>query len=151
LRTADCGLNGRPSGLGGQSTVQKDGGMPGAHQKDEEAEAFRQRTRGLVLRVVRLVEALPRSAAARLIGGQLLRSGTSIGANCRAACRARTRAEFMAKMGIVEEEADETVYWIELLVDAGLVAPSRVADLMDEANQVVTMVVSPIKTARGNR
>ena len=85
------------------------------------------------------------------MGGQLLRSGTSIGANYRAACRARTRAEFVAKMGIVEEEADETVYWIEMLVGAGLVAEERVADLKDEANQILAMVVSSIKTARRNR
>jgi len=70
------------------------------------------------LRIVRLVESLPKTRTADVIGRQLLRCGTSVGANYRAACRARSRADFAAKMGIVEEEADETVYWIELLVDS---------------------------------
>ena len=73
-------------------------------------EEFKQRTRAFGLRVIRLVEALPKTATSRVIGGQLLKSGTAIGANYRAACRARSRAEFVAKMGVVEEEADETVY-----------------------------------------
>ena len=114
-------------------------------------EAVKQRTRALGLRIIRLVDALPKTAAGKVIGTQLLRSGTAIGANYRAACRARSRAEFVAKMGIVEEEADEAVYWVELLVAAGLVPEKRVAGLLDEANQIVAIVVSSIKTARRKR
>ncbi len=119
--------------------------------RGDEAEAFRKRTQELGLRIVRMVGALPQTQAGRVMGGQLLRSGTSIGANYRAACRARTRAEFVAKMGIVEEEADETVYWIEMLEGAGIVQEEQVADLKGETNQILAMVVSSIKTARKNR
>jgi len=102
------------------------------------------------LRIVRLVESLPKTRTADVIGRQLLRCGTSVGANYRAACRARSRADFAAKMGIVEEEADETVYWIELLVDCGLLKQSRVDELMAETNEIIAMVVSSIRTARAN-
>lgn len=90
------------------------------------AEEFKTRTKEFALRIVRLVEALPRNRACDIIGKQLLRSGTSAGANYRAACRARSQADFIAKMGIVEEESDESVYWIELLVESGHVKPSLV-------------------------
>lgn len=86
-----------------------------------------------------------------MLGGQLLRCGTSVGANYRAACRAKSTADFIAKLGIVEEEADESIYWIELLVEAGLLKQSRVADLLDEANQILSIVVSSINTARGGK
>ena len=115
------------------------------------AEEIKRRTRGFAVRVVRLVEALPRTRSADVIGKQLLRCGTSVGANYRASCRARSQADFIAKMGIVEEEADETIYWIELLVDAGLIKRARVAGLLNEANQIVALVVSSIKTARSNK
>ena len=109
---------------------------------------LKDRTKAFALRVVRLVEALPRSRAADVIGKQLLRSATSVGANYRAAKRARSRAEFVAKMGVVEEEADECVYWLELLTGANLLKPERVADLMAEANELVAITVASIKTAR---
>ena len=109
---------------------------------------LKDRTKAFALRVVRLVEALPRGRAADVIGKQLLRSATSVGANYRAAKRARSRAEFVAKMGVVEEEADECVYWLELLTGASLVKPGRVADLTDEANELVAITVASIKTAR---
>jgi four helix bundle protein len=86
-----------------------------------------------------------------MIRNQLLRCGSSVGANYRAACRARSKADFVSKMGIVEEETDETVYWMELLVDADVVKRSRVADLLDEANQILSIVISSIKTAKGLR
>src|SRR5215213_2548409 len=101
------------------------------------AEEIKKRTRVFAIRVVRLVEALPRTRSADVIGKQLLRCGTSVGANYRASCRARSQADFIAKMGIVEEEADETIYWIELLIDAGLIKREHVAGLLDEANQIV--------------
>ena len=115
------------------------------------ADEVKRRTRDFAIRVVRLVESLPKTRSADVIGKQLLRSGTSVGANYRASCRARSQADFIAKMGIVEEEADETIYWIELLIDAGLMKRERVAGLLDEANQIVALVVSSIKTARSNK
>jgi four helix bundle protein len=78
----------------------------------------------------------------------MIRCGTSVGANYRAACRAKSRPDFIAKMGIVEEEADESSYWIELLIDAGIVKGDRVADLLQETDEIVSIVVSSIKTAR---
>ena len=78
----------------------------------------------------------------------MVRCGTSVGANYRAACRAKSRPDFVAKMGIVEEECDESIYWIELLIDAGIVKRERVADLLQESDEIVSIVVSSIKTAR---
>ncbi len=115
------------------------------------ADEVKRRARDFAIRVVRLVEALPKTRSADIIGKQLLRSGTSVGANYRASCRARSQADFIAKMGIVEEEADEKIYWIELLVDSGLMKRARVAGLLYEADQIVALVVSSIKTARSNK
>lgn len=98
-----------------------------------------------------MVESLPRGRASVAIGNQLLRSGTSVGANYRAACRARSVAEFCAKLGVVEEEADESIYWIELATDAGLVSRQRVSELLKEANAIVAMVVASIGTARNRK
>ena len=105
-------------------------------------------TKEFALRVVRLVAELPESCNARVIGTQLLRAGTSVGANYRAACRARSRREFIAKMGIVEEEADESEFWLELVADSGLLEASRVVPLENEARRIVAMTVSSIRTAR---
>ena len=118
---------------------------------DSGADQLRRRTKQFALPVIRMVESLPRGRAADTIGGQLIRSGTSVGSNYRAACRARSPAEFCAKLGIVEEEADESVFWMELLVEAGLIKQSRLADLLQEANEIVAMVVASIKTARARR
>src|ERR1700759_3506457 len=104
------------------------------------ADEMKLRTKAFALRVIHLVESLPPSRTADVIGKQLIRCGTSVGANYRASCRAKSAADFIAKMGIVEEEADESIYWVELLVESGLVKKSRVADLMDEANQLVAIV-----------
>ena len=112
---------------------------------------MKQRTRAFALRVIRLVEALPASRTADVVGRQLLRCGTSVGANYRASCRAKSPADFIAKMGIVEEEADETIYWIEMLIESGLINKERVAGLLDEADQIVAIVVSSIKTARNHK
>lgn len=94
------------------------------------------------------MEALPHGKTADVIGKQLLRCGTSVGANYRAACCAKSNADFVAKMGIVHEEADESLYWMELLIEGNLVPESRIADLMDEGKQIVAMTVSSIKTAK---
>jgi four helix bundle protein len=95
-----------------------------------------------------LVDSLPSTRACDVIGRQLLRSATSVGANDRAACRGRSTAEFCAKLGIVEEEADESVYWMELLMESGAVMLERLQDLHAEANEIVAMVVASIRTAR---
>ncbi len=82
------------------------------------------------------------------MANQVARSGTSVGANYRAACRARSKAEFIAKLGIVEEEADETLFWLELIEDSGLLPPAKLADLKTEANELVAITVASIRTAR---
>ncbi|MCX5885830.1 MAG: four helix bundle protein [Proteobacteria bacterium] len=113
--------------------------------------SLRERTKSFALRIINLVEALPKGRIAEVIGRQLLRSGTSVGANYRAACRAKSPADFIAKMGIVEEETDETVYWLELLVKSGLIQERDIRDLIDEANQLLAITVSSIKTAKRNK
>src|SRR5579862_8215443 len=97
---------------------------------------LKQRTKTFALRIMKLVEALPKKPAGWAIGKQLIRSGTSVGANYRAACRSRSRAEFIAKIGVVEEEADESAYWMELITEAALLKAVLVAPLRDEAEQI---------------
>lgn len=109
------------------------------------------RTKGFALRIIKFTETLPRNRITEVIGKQLLRCATSVGANYRAACRAKSKADFIAKMGIVEEEADETIYWMELLVESNLVNKEQIADLVDEANQIVAIIVSSINTAKRNK
>src|SRR5204863_7584876 len=109
---------------------------------------FVERTKKFALAVVALVEDLPAGRTADVIGKQLLQAGTSVGANYRAACRARSRKEFIAKMGIVEEEADEAQFWLELIVERGMLDESRVGPLRSEAAQVVAIAVASIRTAR---
>ena len=97
-----------------------------------------------------MVEALPRTRTSDVIGKQVLRSGTSVGANYRAACRAKSSADFISKMGTVEEECDESGFWMELLVESGQVKPSRLANLMREADELLSITVASCKTARRN-
>ena len=111
-------------------------------------ELFKKRTKQLALRVIRLVEALPKSKTADIIGKQVLRSAMSIGANYRAACRGKSRADMIHKLSIVEEEADETLYWLELLVESDIFPEARLSPLMNETNEIVAMTVSSIKTLR---
>jgi len=112
---------------------------------------LKNRTKQLALRVIRLVESLPRTSTCKVIGNQLLRSGTSVGANYRAACRAKSTADFVAKLAIVEEEADESIYWIELLVESDQVKLKLVESLLGEFDEIVAIVVSAIKTSKENR
>jgi four helix bundle protein len=100
------------------------------HQR---AEALKDRTRQFALRIIRVIRSLPSGAEGRIIGHQLLRSGMSVAANYRAVCRARSRPEFLAKLSIVIEEADESAFWLELLVEAGLVSEAKLKDLKSEA------------------
>ncbi len=109
---------------------------------------LRARTRAFSLRVVKFVQTLPKNMTADVMGKQVLRSATSVGANYRAACRAQSGAMFIAKLSIVVEEADETVYWLELIRDAGLVKPELLAELIDEAEQILKIMASSRKTAK---
>src|SRR5438876_3972364 len=112
------------------------------------AEEFKKRTKQFALRIIRLADRLPKTTAGRHIGGQRLRAGTSVGSNYRAACRGRSPAEFCAKLGIVEEEADESIYWMELLIEGALVQEHLLSSLLKEANEILAMVVASITTAR---
>ena len=112
---------------------------------------MKQRTKTFALRVIKLVDSLPNRLTARRIGDQLVRAGTSVAANYRAACRGRSKADFLSKLGIVEEEADESAFWMEILTEAGLMPAKRVAKLLEEANQLTAIVVASRKTASGHR
>jgi four helix bundle protein len=112
------------------------------------ADQLRQRTKDYAVRIVRLVRALKRSDEGQIIGRQLLRSGTSVGANYRAACRARSKAEFAAKMGIVLEETDESPFWLELILETGLMKPHRLASLLAETNELIAIFASSLKTVK---
>jgi four helix bundle protein len=109
------------------------------------------RTRQFALAVIGLVDSLPRGRIADVLGQQLLRSGTSVGANYRAACRARSVADFIAKMGLVEEELDESAYWMELLVEARVTSSDKVEPLVRESDELLAITVSSIKTAKARR
>jgi four helix bundle protein len=111
-------------------------------------EILRDRTKAFAVRVVRLYQALPTRTDAQILGKQLVRSGTSVAANYRAACRARSRAEFAAKIGIVLEEADETAFWLEMLVDAKIVQQSKLCDLVREARELTAIFSASRETAR---
>lgn len=110
---------------------------------------MKKRTKMFALRVIELIATLPNTYLGRHVGGQLTRSSTSVAVNYRAACRAKSNADFIAKMGVVEEEADESAFWIELAVETNMVKPDRVTNLLNEANQLVAIFVSSINTARG--
>ena len=114
-------------------------------------EQFKQRTQDYALRIIRLTTALPNHAPCRVVGGQLLRAGTSVGANYRAACRAKSRADFISKMGTVEEECDESLYWMEVLIRAEFLPAKRAASLMQEGTEILALTVSSINTARRNQ
>jgi four helix bundle protein len=111
---------------------------------------LKMRTKQFALEIIRLVEALPKDETSRILGRQLLRAGTSVGANYRAAKRAKSNADFIHKMGTVEEEADECGYWLELLVESNKIAPPKAMPLQNEANELVAITVASINTARGN-
>ena len=106
------------------------------------------RTKQFSLRVVRMTQAIGRGREADVIARQVLRSGTSVGANYRAACRARSTEDMIAKLKIVEEEADESMYWMELLVESNIMPEKRLLPLMEECNQILAMVVASVLTLR---
>lgn len=107
------------------------------------------RTKEFALQIIKLFRTLPRSEEARVIGKQILRSGTSVGANYRAACRSRSKAEFISRISIVLEEADETVYWLELLSHAEIASPLKLKELLREANELTSIFVSSLRTSKG--
>jgi four helix bundle protein len=113
-----------------------------------QAEALKDRTKQFALRIIRVIRSLPSGAEGRIIGHQLLRSGMSVAANYRAVCRARSRPEFLAKLSIVIEEADESAFWLELLVEAGLISEAKLKDLKSEANQLVAIFNASRTTAK---
>jgi four helix bundle protein len=115
-----------------------------------DAEELKRRTKRFGLDVIELVESLPPTQTGKVIGNQLLRSGLSVGANYRAACRARSKADFISKVGITIEEADESQHWLEMLVEAGLVPQDKLKPLVKEADELVAILTASAKTAREN-
>lgn len=113
-------------------------------------EELKNRTKQFALRVMTLVNSLPKGIVAQSVGRQLVRCGTSVGANYRSACRARSKAEFIAKLGIVEEEADEAAFWLEIIISAQLLRDSLVEPLLKEAEEIVAIMVSSKKSMRAN-
>ena len=127
--------------------------LPVTKKEPMSNENLKFRTKQFALRVIKLVESLPHDGTSNVLGRQLLRAGTSVGANYRAACRRKSTADFISKMGTVEEEADESGYWMELRAEAGKTKPAKIAALMQEASELTAIAVSSINTARksGNR
>jgi len=117
----------------------------------KKADELRHRTKTFAIRIVNLFRSLPRSPDAQTLGKQILRSGTSVAANYRAVCRARSKAEFISKMGIVVEEADETVFWLEILTETGVVRAERAEDLQKEANELLAIFSASLRTAKRGR
>jgi four helix bundle protein len=111
------------------------------------AEDLKKRTKAFALRILKLVAALPNTVEGRVIGGQLAKAGTSVGANYRAACRGRSRAEFISKLGIVEEEADESSYWMELIIEGSLLKRKLVEPLLNESIEIVKIMAQSRVTA----
>ena len=113
-----------------------------------QADELKKRTKKFAIRVITMFRSLPRTEEARIIGRQVLRSGTSVAANYRAVCRARSRAEFIAKVGIVVEEADETVFWLELRIESSIVRESQLRPLLSEANELLAIFAASHHTAK---
>lgn len=109
------------------------------------------RTKRFALRTLKLVEALPNTISGRAVGGQMVRSGTSVAANYRAACKARSKAEFISKLGIVEEESDESAFWLEMIMDSELMSKSLIENLHREATEITAIIASSRMTAKKNK
>ena len=112
---------------------------------------FKKRTKQFSLRIIKFVLNLPSNQVLKVIGNQLTKSGTSIGANYRAACRAKSKSDFIYKMSIVEEEADETLYWLELIDETDITSKKDITDLMRECNEILAMTVASIKTTKSKQ
>lgn len=109
------------------------------------------RTKALALRILKLAGSLPRSVTGKTLGQQIARSGTSLAANYRAAVRGRRKAEFIAKLSIAHEKADKTLFWLEMIVESNLIPYKKLEQLMDEANQIIAIIVTSLKTAKRNQ
>ncbi|MBA3762479.1 MAG: four helix bundle protein [Chthoniobacterales bacterium] len=120
-------------------------------KKQLDAIDLKARTKSFGLRILKLVDALLATPQGRAVANRIIRSGTSVGANYRAACRARSRAEFIAKIGVVEEEADETAFWLELIIESGLLKKEMVRPLLVEAGELVAIMAASRKSAIANR
>lgn len=119
--------------------------------KIEFAEMFKSRTKKFVVDNIRLFRQLPKTEEAKIVGRQLLRSSSSVGSNYRAACRARSQAEFHSKLSIVVEEADESVFWMEIMIEADIIDKTKLTDLYKEANEILKVVSSARKTVSSNK
>ena len=117
----------------------------------DKADAMKLRTKQLAIRIVSVVRSLPRTREGDVIGRQLLRSGTAVAANYRAVCRSRSHAEFVSKMNVVVEEADESVFWLELLGDTGVVPAEKLALLLKEGNELLAICAASLYTAKRNK
>ncbi len=111
-------------------------------------EDLKKRTKAFAIKAIHLIQSFPPGRAADILGKQFIRAATSVGANYRAACRARSKAEFISKLGVVEEEADECLYWIELIQDAGLSRKEVMGPLFNECNELLSIIIASIRTAR---
>ncbi|MBI4760316.1 MAG: four helix bundle protein [Chloroflexi bacterium] len=118
---------------------------------DQPSSDLRLRTKQFALRIIRLYQRLPRSGEAQVIGKQVLRSGTSVGAQYREACRAKSPADFISKMEGSLQELDETGYWLELLIEGGVIKPEKLGDLQKETEELIAIFVASVKTAKRNR
>ena len=119
--------------------------------KDESVRDLRTRTRQFALRVMRLSEALPKSIAGRVIASQVFRSGSSVGAHYREACRSRSDAEMVSKLEVALQELDETAYWVELTAESGMISLRRLQPLMDEANELTAIFVTSVRKIKQRR
>jgi four helix bundle protein len=115
-----------------------------------DADGLKERTKQFTLCILKLVAALPNNIQARAVGGQLVRCGTSVASNYRAACRGRSKAEFIAKLGILEEDADESAFWLELIIEGSLLKAKLVQPLLTEANELTRIMASSRMTAKTN-
>jgi four helix bundle protein len=111
-------------------------------------EEFKDRTKKYALRIIKLAEALPKTKTGDIVGKQIIRCGTSVASNYRAACRAKSDLDFLSKMGIVEEEADESIFWLEIIIDCGLMQKQLIFSLLQEGNEILAIVISAKITFR---
>ena len=118
---------------------------------ESQAEQLKARTKRFAIRIVRVFRSLPKTDEARIIGKQLLRAGTSVAANYRAVCRSRSKAEFISRMSVVVEEADETVFWLELLTETSIIAEARLSELLGETNELLAICAASLRTAKVRR
>ncbi len=114
-------------------------------------DVMKRRTKAFAMRILKIGETLPKNSTAGILRNQIIRCGTSVAANYRAACRARRKAEFIAKLGIAEEEADETMFWLELIEESGMLTSKRLQKIKLEANEITAIIVSSIKSAKTSK